>query len=208
VTTRLARELAEAAQAWRPLVGAVAEDVARMLDAGPVPRASGVATPLSGRNRSAGRGPAANRRTKAAEPRLIAACTTCGGPVPAGRRTCSTACEAAAREGGGATFAEAGTAALRELRAAGWTAEMSDAGRLRVATRASGLVAAARDWQRRHPWPEDMTVFEREIRPRLADVPVRDLVDATGLSEAYCRRVKRGLVVPHPMWWERLATIS
>ncbi len=38
-------------------------------------------------------------------------------------------------------------------------------------------------------------------------MPVRDLVEATGLSENYCRRIKKGLVVPHPMWWDRLGEI-
>ncbi|MHB8960534.1 MAG: hypothetical protein ACYDAN_12995 [Candidatus Limnocylindrales bacterium] len=28
------------------------------------------------------------------------------------------------------------------------------------------------------------------------------------LSEAYCWRIKRGQVVPHPMWWERLRALS
>jgi hypothetical protein len=35
-------------------------------------------------------------------------------------------------------------------------------------------------------------------------VPIRELVRRTRLSLAYCRQIKRGLVVPHPMWWERL----
>jgi hypothetical protein len=53
-----------------------------------------------------------------------------------------------------------------------------------------------------------MEVFGREILPSLAGVSPTAMADATGLSLAYCRRVKRGLVVPHPMWWERLRTIA
>jgi hypothetical protein len=206
ITPRLAREVAEAAQALRPVVGAVAEDVARMLDEGSPAISTRLATPLSGRNRSAGRNPKARHAQGSKEPRVSAACTTCGGPVPTGRRTCSDACEAEGRVDARAAFGEAGTAALRELRASGWTPEISAAGRRRIATRASTLVEAARAWQREHPWPEDMGLFEREILPRLVDVPVRHLAEVTGLSESYCRRVKRGLMVPHPMWWDAMAS--
>jgi hypothetical protein len=73
---------------------------------------------------------------------------------------------------------------------------------------ASDRVRDARAWQRAHAWPPDPGRFEREILPELADVPVRELVEATGLSDAYCRRIKRGAVVPHPMWWERLRAVA
>ena len=208
ITPRLAREVAEAAQALRPVVGAVAEDVARALDGASTAKASGIATPLSGRNRSAGRGADARRATHGESrswPRP--ARPAAGRPPRAGGPALSRA-----RRRRGSTvdraFAAAARPRSRELRAAGWTPEMSAAGRRRIASRASSLVEAARAWQRENPWPDDMALFEREIGPRLADVPVRDLVEATGLSEAYCRRVKRGLVVPHPMWWERLTQSS
>jgi hypothetical protein len=28
------------------------------------------------------------------------------------------------------------------------------------------------------------------------------------LSVGYCRRIKKGLVVPHLMWWERLRAVG
>ena len=31
---------------------------------------------------------------------------------------------------------------------------------------------------------------------------------ATGLSVGYCRRVKAGVVTPHPMWWEAMRDIA
>ena len=46
--------------------------------------------------------------------------------------------------------------------------------------------------------------FRETVCPLLAGVSIRDLVRRTGLSLVYCRQIKRGLVVPHPMWWEAL----
>jgi hypothetical protein len=69
-------------------------------------------------------------------------------------------------------------------------------------------VREAREWQRGGGWPSDLGAFERDILPLIAEVPVRELVAATGLSEAYCRRVRKGLVVPHPMWWEALHAVA
>ena len=42
----------------------------------------------------------------------------------------------------------------------------------------------------------------------LADISIRELVRRTGLSLAYCRQIKRGLVVPHPMWWEAIRSLA
>jgi hypothetical protein len=66
-------------------------------------------------------------------------------------------------------------------------------------------IRQAREWQREGSWPADLTAFEREILPKLTDLSAGELARRTGLSVGYCRRIKKGLVVPHPMWWERLA---
>lgn len=47
--------------------------------------------------------------------------------------------------------------------------------------------------------------FRETVYPKLVDVSIRELTRRTGLSLAYCRQIRRGLVVPHPMWWEALA---
>jgi predicted transcriptional regulator len=36
-------------------------------------------------------------------------------------------------------------------------------------------------------------------------VPLRELARRTGLSVAYCARIRRGEEVPHLRWWARLA---
>lgn len=35
-----------------------------------------------------------------------------------------------------------------------------------------------------------------------------EIAAATGLSLSYCRRLKRGEVTPHPMWWEALRALA
>jgi len=85
---------------------------------------------------------------------------------------------------------------------------MSAAGRKRVGQRSSDVVRAAREWQRQNPWPTDLGYFEREVAPKVAQVAVRELVEATGLSSAYCRRIRDGRVVPHPMWWAPIERIA
>ncbi len=206
ITPPLARELVRTSPEWGRAVGRVAEDVARLLEPGGRP-GRGAATPLSGRNRSAGRG-VHGREFTPRLPAVASACSTCGGPTSRGRQTCSPACETEARAAGLEAFVAAGTATIREKRAVGWQPTMGVASRQRVGQRTSDLVRSAREWQRDHPWPADLSAFTREILPRLQTVSVRTIVDATGLSEGYCRRVRAGAVVPHPMWWAALSDLG
>lgn len=81
---------------------------------------------------------------------------------------------------------------------------MTEAGRKRVAGRTTDPVRAAREWQRTHEWPRDADYYEREVRPAVDRVTPGTLAQATGLSVAYCRQLKRGQAVAHPMWWEAL----
>jgi hypothetical protein len=189
LTPALAKELAETSLSWGRLVGVVAEDVARRLDEGQ-PGGRPIPTPASGRNRSAGRGPNGRVSNIEAPVADTAACTQCGGPTPAGRRTCSETCRAEAEEAAAGLFRAGGP-------------PMTDAGRQRLGAKSADLIARAREWQRANGTrrPEE---FRETIYPLLADVSIRELVRQTGLSMAYCRQIKRGLVVPHPMWWEEL----
>lgn len=96
VTPPLARELAGATLDWGRAAGRVAEDVARRLaddaGAGPVP------TPVSGRNRSAGRRTRASVEPSTPRASRSRGCSQCGSPTTRARRTCSAACETAARQ--------------------------------------------------------------------------------------------------------------
>jgi CRISPR-associated endonuclease Cas1 len=189
VTPPLARELAATLPEWRRAAGRVAEDVARLLEApGPQPRST--PTPISGRNRSAGRGPSARVASAPRPPSVTTACTQCGGPAPAGRRTCSEPCRAEAEDAAAALFRAGGP-------------PMTEAGRQRLREKSADMIHRAREWQRVNGMRE-LSEFRETIYPLLADLSIRELVRRTGLSLAYCRQIKRGQVVPHPMWWEKL----
>jgi len=190
VTPPLARELTATLPEWRRAAGRVAEDVARLLEApGAPPRAT--PTPISGRNRSAGRGPSGGGTSADRPLPVTAACTQCGAQAPAGRRTCSEPCRAEAEDAAAALFRAGGPS-------------MTEAGRQRLSEKSVDLIHRAREWQRSNGMrkPEE---FRETVYPTLVDVSIRELVRRTGLSLAYCRQIKRGLVVPHPMWWEELA---
>jgi CRISPR-associated endonuclease Cas1 len=75
VTPPLARELAATSADWGRAVGRVAEDVARLLDCADASQRA-IPTPISGRNRSAGRRP----RSRTTVPATGRACMTCRGP--------------------------------------------------------------------------------------------------------------------------------
>jgi hypothetical protein len=62
----------------------------------------------------------------------------------------------------------------------------------------------AAEWEKANPEPTDPELFRREILPLIQGVPLRRLVDATGLSLRYCSLIRRGEKVPHPRHWAML----
>ena len=200
----LSHELAQTTTAWATRLGPVVEWVAKALSAGAGSGTRRVPTPMTGANRSAGRGVYA-RAIRTAAAAVATTCVVCGGPTRRGRMTCSDPCEAAQRqENPNLRFVEAGRANLARLRDSGWQRRLSEDGRQRLRRGSHERIAAAREWQRSHPWPADMAEFGREIAPLLAAIGPGALQQATGLSPAYLRQIVRGAVVPHPMWWESL----
>jgi hypothetical protein len=205
LTPPLAAELTATLPLWRTAVGRVAETVAARL-AGEVGRGRRSPTPITGRNRAVAQpeGPRHAPKAAPARPR----CVWCGAPVEAGRRTCSGACLQALEADNLPGFVATGAANLARRRELGLRSEVSPDGRRRVAAAASASVKAAREWQRTHAWPADLGAFRRDVVPLLVGAPARALSEATGLSMAYCRRVKAGEVTPHPMWWETLEAVG
>ncbi len=45
------------------------------------------------------------------------------------------------------------------------------------------------------------------VVPALANVKLSDLMAATGLTNASCSKIRRGLTIPHPRYWETLARL-
>lgn len=49
--------------------------------------------------------------------------------------------------------------------------------------------------------------FARDIAPGLAALPLRAIADATGLSQAYCSKMRAGKCIPHRRHWQALARL-
>jgi CRISPR-associated endonuclease Cas1 len=207
LTPGLASELAKTLPSWRLAVGRVAEAVAAEFE-GRDGEGRYLPTPITGRNRSRGRGEHRKANLQPGSAHVEIACISCGRPTAPDRQTCSSECAEEARAFGAEAFIASGRRALADLRATGWKPVHDGQTRARIGRRTSDLVTAARAWQRANRWPTDHDRFSREIQPRLGSVPVVTLVAATGLSAAYCRRIKRGEVVPHPMWWVAIAATA
>jgi len=54
----------------------------------------------------------------------------------------------------------------------------------------------------------DPGIFRTEVLPRLREVPIRRMMEATGLSEAYCYRVRRAEAIPHARHWKALLELG
>jgi hypothetical protein len=52
--------------------------------------------------------------------------------------------------------------------------------------------------------PRDRRSFDKQIRARLRNIPVKLIARATGLSRSYCARIRNGPVTPHPRHWATL----
>lgn len=66
----------------------------------------------------------------------------------------------------------------------------------------------AREWKRANPGSYDREEFRREVLPGLASVTLPEMMKATGLTSAYCLKIKRGERTPHPMYWSAFRAIS
>jgi CRISPR-associated endonuclease Cas1 len=199
----LTHELASSLERWRRSIGPIAEGVAAMFGRGVATGIRRAPTPLTQRHRSDGRGNQRRSPDSLALPRgqVRATCLTCGGPAKAGRRYC-LACRPDLTN-----WANAGTEALQD-------------GRARRSDPAHGGEAAAirgEKWRRRRKLEEawerqhgrsDPSEFAERILPGLANVPTRRLVEETGLTRAYCARILKGELIPHPRWWEKLRALG
>ncbi len=200
----LSHELAGTMLDWRAHVGAVAERVAALLvvDAAASERQP---TPLTGRNRSAGRGASSRRLPHdRGETRSVArACASCGAAVSGGRRLCDR-CLPADRVERATGFVAAGNARLAELRAAGVKPGIGGTAAAARGAKVAASRAAARAWERENPGPIDPGEFRLRVLPHLAGLTAAGLAAATGLSRAYCGAIQRGDRIPHPRWWQTL----
>jgi hypothetical protein len=64
-----------------------------------------------------------------------------------------------------------------------------------------------REWEREHGLG-DQRIYRAEILPGLRALPTRRLVDATGMTRAYCAKIRRGELVPHARHWDTLRAVA
>lgn len=196
----LARELSTTVPLWTKLAAPVAEWMATSLLGRKVP------TKLTRARRSRKERGFANTSVLSAArgaERPASSCPQCGKPVPHGRRTCSIRCAEIYRdEVLIPAFSSSGLGDLAERRASGHDpAHGGDAARRRGETN--------RNWaKKRASWKGDLNRekerFVSEILPRLRDIPISKIVEATGLSTRYVSLILKGEVVPHPVHYPLL----
>ena len=196
----LARELSTTVPLWTKAAAPVAEWMAKSL------LGSNVPTKLTRASRSRKDRSFANtnvlRAARGAD-RPASSCPQCGKQVPSGRRTCSIECAKTYRdEVLIPAFSLAGLGALAEMRASGHDpAHGGDVARRRGETN--------RNWgKKRASWKGDLNRekerFVSEILPRMRDIPISKIVEATGLSTRYVSLILRGECVPHPVHYPLL----
>jgi len=106
------------------------------------------------------------------------------------------------------TFRMSGVKKLAELRASGYdpTATIEARSKIGATNRAQSERRAK--WERTHEQRPDPATFLAEVLPKIQQVPLRRLAEATGLSITHCAKIRAGLVVPHPMHWEPLHKVA
>ena len=203
VVAPLTHELAETIGHWEYLILPLVQEVAKRLlgqsaETGVYRRPRKVAAPLAAEKRS----PTTTApRVRTPRPR----CAVCGAAVRRRQdRTCGPACEKQARVAAG----HAGGAKLQEmlaqLKAEGRDPTATPEARANLAASMSQRRAEQRTWDREHPERPNPDLYRLEILPKVQQMSLKSIRKATGLSLAYCGRIRGGELVPHARWWEAL----
>jgi hypothetical protein len=202
----LTHRLAETLPIWTTLLAPVAETVARRLVH--AAKIGGSPTPLTQANRRRGRA-ALGHTTRQALIRAqrLHTCKTCGAQITDNRMHCVD-CIPEARARQRAEFADSGPAALAALRTRGADpAHGGDAAERRAAAMRKRHRERA-EWQPATGAVNDPGEFTREILPRIQNVPLSRLAEATALSLRYVALIRRGERVPHPRHWTRFESLA
>jgi len=219
ISSRITSLLAETSLLWAKAVAPVTEWVAVTLNRGYThnkPSKKGIesldiATPLTESNRSAGRDPYRRKDTKRNKALKLAikTCRECGNEVERkGREFCSKGCwEKHNEEVVLSRLADAGAKSFAKLHASGKDpSHGGEAARKRGQSNAR-RAQERREWERMNTDVEveiEKQYFVNDLLPKLRDIPVRRIVNATGLSIRYASMIRRGLYTPHPMHYQKL----
>ncbi|MDQ3692168.1 MAG: hypothetical protein M3464_00875 [Chloroflexota bacterium] len=103
----------------------------------------------------------------------------------------------------------ASTAAVAKLRAEGRDPTHGGEAKRKRGEKSAMRRAEERAWDREHGnTPADPETFTRDILPGLAAVPLRAMVEATGLGKSFCSLIRSGRSVPHRRHWPALQALA
>jgi CRISPR-associated endonuclease Cas1 len=209
----LTRPLGTSALRWAQAIAPIAEQVGGAFLRAPLPTALPVnsewsqknhnaaprfRTPLTGRNRS--------RRNLSTEARvqnsqiLQSRCRDCGSDLNGRNRVYCDSCLPTAAKRASAKGAQI----QRDLRALGMDGRSSDGARRKHRDHALRSAGLKRKWESEHELIPSPVVFRERIGPHLVSLSVQELAKATGLSISSCKKIRGGVLVPHPMHWDSL----
>jgi hypothetical protein len=183
----LTHELAETLIAWRKLIGPVAERIAALL-VQREPTIGQLPTPLTEANRRADRSRRHNHTytpTQVKAPRPERRCKRCSGELPHRGRVYCDACLPHYQRDLYHAFAKTGRATVAQRRAQGTDPSHGGAAAERRGASMFRHREELRQWTATHPERiADPELFATEILPLIQDLPLAELVRATGL---HCR---------------------
>jgi hypothetical protein len=212
IVPSLTQLLAATAPTWAHAVAPIAARVVQdLLARNPKRRYRHYVTALTQLKRSIGRDSLRRHPVNPVSSRVIGmpqACQMCGVILDSPRRQYCDECFLQRRKEMVETWSDSGLRALARNRAGGWDpAHGGHAGYKRGRKNAEHLRAAA-GWKREHESLSDTKDSARRILPGLQDVPLREMVKATGFSAGYCSLIRRGLRTPHPRHWDVFRDVS
>ncbi len=135
-------------------------------------------------------------------------CRSCGATLFERRRKLCSSCWTVTRKNLAEQRATAGLAALATARAGG--TDPAHTPEAREKRRQSLLTAKAAEaaWRAELQGPTiTAQKLHQVVLPRLKPKTIRELQEATGLSESACSRIRSGKMTPHPRHWSALATL-
>jgi len=203
IVPTVTHRLVESFRLWREAVAPVVERVATLFAETPGSRVAAIPTRLTESRRSASRAAPARPSKGQQTQRAFARCITCGVDVSAMKRWCDKCRPAVLGAQSVAPLAPA-HARRMELRAAGSDPATSTEAKAKQAAERRRRIEEQRAWQSANVSARDPSDFARDILPALANVPLRKLARATGLSLPYLSEVRAGKKTPHERWWDAL----
>jgi hypothetical protein len=130
-------------------------------------------------------------------------CKRCGGPLPHRERVYCDGCLPHYQADRYQAFVAAPDRNKQELRRDGVDPSHGGDAAKKRGTSVSRHQHEAQRWDETNERPEP-SLFEQEILPLIRELPLADLVRATGLTHGYLSQVRRGVKTPHPRHWPAL----